>query len=130
MGRSRKGMTLEELASDPTARVVTPEEAERLEARNREIDVERAAVRIVQAEERRQRREAATASRAAKQARLAPYRAAILALAPGGTCEIPRKEYALVYRLCIETGRRFSTRAHGQMLTVTCADLGAAEGLL
>src|SRR4051812_2949554 len=120
----KQSLTLDDLARDPTARVVTEEEATHLEARNREIDAQRAA-------ERRKQREASAVSNAAKRARLAPYRAALMALEPGQHCVIPSKEFALVYRVANETGRVLTAEKQGDGNSrIVRTDKGAAEGLM
>lgn len=112
-----------DLISDPTARIVTAEEAERLEARNREIEQRLHA----EAAEKRVRRERAKALGDAKRARLKPYRDSLMALKPGAECIIPPREYALAYRVGLEMGWKISARRTGQdALTVKRIDLPAA----
>lgn len=123
---------VQDLLSDPTARVVTAEEAERLEARNREIDAAKRAARTA----RRAAMDEARKASAARKAKVAEYMAAIAALAPGASLELPVKEWPLAYRASQVTGHAYTTHKPRTAQTVVItrvgpqADLGAAAGLL
>jgi hypothetical protein len=114
-------LTLDSMARDASARVVTPQEATELERRNREIEAERKA--------RREAKAAATAERKARmsvrRAELAPHVDAVLALAPGKSCTVPESEFAAVYRVAKKHGRRLHTKKQGNgtlLVSRDCAD--------
>lgn len=119
-----------DLINDPTARVVSAEEAERL----MHAEAERQAERLAQAAQRKQARLAAAAGSEARRKALQPYREAIAALQPGQDCVIPQREFPLVYRMATELGRQFRTnKLTGGQLRVhrmAATGLGAAEGLM
>lgn len=116
-----------DILNDPTARVVTPEEAQALaerDARNRAAKAQATA-------ERRANMGAARQRTVARKAALAPHIKALEALRPGQHYVMPAREFALAYRVANRCGFKIATaRKPDDTMVVTREGSTAYEGLL